>query len=146
MSGSEGYVNDPPASTTEHSTAETKDSVVALLKALKNLQIDIAAINQAVLAKLSGPGEDSARSGQNTVAVAGTAEALGADVDARDLVIIADPDNAGNIYVGNSSVNNSTGAKLPPGGVLPCGNVNLSAIYIDSDYNLEGISYYYNLR
>lgn len=45
MSGSEGYVNDPPAAIDEDSTAETKDSSIALLKANKNLF-------RALLAKL----------------------------------------------------------------------------------------------
>lgn len=99
----------------------------------------------AMLVKLSGPGEDVARSGQKTVAVSGTAEAVGSDVDTKALIIIADLDNGGNIYVGSATVDNSNGAKLPPGGILPCGAVNLSEIYIDADIDEEGISYYYTV-
>ena len=53
MSGAEGYVNDPPASITEDSTAATKDTIPALLKAIKNLQIDIAAFNQVLAGAVS---------------------------------------------------------------------------------------------
>jgi metal-sulfur cluster biosynthetic enzyme len=45
MSGSQGYVNDPPAAVDADSTNETNDSVIALLKAIKNLQIDITELN-----------------------------------------------------------------------------------------------------
>lgn len=45
MSGSQGNVNDPPAAVDADSTNETNDSVIALLKAIKNLQIDITELN-----------------------------------------------------------------------------------------------------
>jgi len=45
MSGSQGYVNDSPAAVDADSTNETNDSVIALLKAIKNLQIDITELN-----------------------------------------------------------------------------------------------------
>ena len=93
--------------------------------------------------KLPAKGGETPVSGQKTVTSAGTQVAVGGDVAARGLVVIADPDNGGNIYVGPSTVDSSTGLKLPPGGILPCGNVNLSAIYIDSDVSGEGITYYY---
>lgn len=41
----EGYVNDPPAAVDADSTNETNDSVIALLKAIKNLQIDLTELN-----------------------------------------------------------------------------------------------------
>ena len=94
--------------------------------------------------KLPAKGGSVPVSGQKTVTTAGTAVAVGGDVDSRDLVVIADPDNAGDIYVGPSTVD-STGCKLPAGGILPCGNVNLAEIYIDADNNGEGISYYYTI-
>jgi hypothetical protein len=105
---------------------------------------DDAGLLADILAKLSGPGEDASHSGQKVVTIAGTAEAVGGDVATKGLVIIADPDNGGNIYVGDSSIDES-GAKLPPGGILPCGAVNLSRIYIDADNSGEGISYYYTV-
>jgi len=45
MPGAEGYINDPPAAVDADSTNETNDSVIALLKAIKNLQIDITELN-----------------------------------------------------------------------------------------------------
>ena len=45
MSGAEGYINDPPAAVDADSTNETNDSVIALLKAIKNLQIDLTELN-----------------------------------------------------------------------------------------------------
>lgn len=88
-------------------------------------------------------GEDTPASGQKTVTTAGSRVAVGSNTDVKNLVIIADLDNSGNIYVGDSTVSSANGAKLPPGGVLPCGAVNLAAIYIDADVSGEGISYYY---
>ena len=41
----EGHVNDPPAAVDADSTNETNDSVIALLKAIKNLQIDLTELN-----------------------------------------------------------------------------------------------------
>ncbi len=90
-------------------------------------------------------GSDTPVSGQKTVTTAGTAVAVGGDVAVKGLIVIADPDNGGNIYVGPATVDSSTGLALPPGGILPAGNVNLSDIYIDSDVSGEGISYYYTL-
>lgn len=45
MSGSQGYVDDPPAAVDADSTNETNDSIIALLKAIKNLQIDLTELN-----------------------------------------------------------------------------------------------------
>ena len=45
MPGAEGYINDPPAAVDADSTNETNDSVIALLKAIKNLQIDLTELN-----------------------------------------------------------------------------------------------------
>lgn len=89
------------------------------------------------------PGGDFPASGQKVVTAAGTAEAVGSDVDTRNLIIVADPDNSGNIYVGPATVDSATGVKLPPGGILPAGNASLADIYIDADVSGEGISYYY---
>ena len=103
----------------------------------------VSANANEVVVKSTIAGCDSPQSGQTIVTAAGTQEAIGGNVDVRNLIVIADPDNSGNIYVGPSTVDSSTGIKLPAGGILPCGNVNLSEIYIDSDVSGEGISYYY---
>ncbi len=90
---------------------------------------------------VSIPGSTSFSSGRKTVAAAGTAEAIGGDVDCLELYVVADPENAGNIYLGGSSVDNS-GGKIPPGGVMPCGPCNLAEVFIDADNSGEGISYF----
>lgn len=90
---------------------------------------------------VSIPGSTSFSSGRKTVAVAGTAEAIGGDVDCLELFVVADPENAGNIYLGGSTIDN-TGGKIPPGGIMPCGPCNLSEVFIDADYSGEGISYF----
>ena len=100
-------------------------------------------IYDILAAALSGPGEESPASGVKVVAAAGTQVAIGGNVDVRGLIVVADVDNGGNIYAGPSTVDSATGVKLPPGGILPAGNVNLSEIYIDADVSGEGVSYYY---
>lgn len=99
--------------------------------------LDVACDIQSV----SIPGSTSLSSGRKTVAAAGTAEAIGGDVDCLELFVVADPDNAGNIYLGGSGVDNTSG-KLPPGGVMQCGPCNLSEVFIDADNSGEGISYF----
>ena len=96
-----------------------------------------------LLANHLAAGGDTPVSGQKTVTAAGTQVAIGGDVNVLGLIVVADVDNGGNIYVGPSTVDSATGVKLPPGGILPCGNVNLSTLYIDSDVSGEGVSYYY---
>jgi hypothetical protein len=100
-------------------------------------------IYDEIVARLPGAGGETPVSGAKTVTTAGTQAAMGGNIGARNLIIAANPDNAGNIYVGPSTVDSTTGLKLPPGGILPCGNVNLSEIYLDADNSGEGISYYY---
>ncbi len=96
------------------------------------------------LAAASIPGGASFKSARKTVTAAGTAEALDEDVDCRDLIVVADPDNAGNIYLGDADVDNTKG-KLPPGGIMPCGAANLSEVFIDADNSSEGVSYFYTI-
>ncbi|MFA5408807.1 MAG: hypothetical protein WC343_08585 [Bacilli bacterium] len=49
----EGYVNDPPAAVDADSTNETNDSVIALLKAIKNLQIDLTELSLTLAGTVS---------------------------------------------------------------------------------------------
>jgi hypothetical protein len=51
----EGYKNDAPASIVNDSTALTLESIISILKAIKNLQIDIkaGAANQTTLATMA---------------------------------------------------------------------------------------------
>jgi hypothetical protein len=107
---------------------------------LKAILTDDEGRVQVDIVSASIPGSTSFSSGRKTV-TAGTAEAIGGDVDCLELFVVADPDNSGNIYLGGSSIDN-TGGKIPPGGIMPCGPCNLSEVFIDADYSGEGISYF----
>ncbi|MCK9569610.1 hypothetical protein M0R72_11775 [Candidatus Pacearchaeota archaeon] len=108
---------------------------------LKAILTDDEGRVQVDIISASIPGSTSFTSGQKTVTAAGTAEAIGGDVDCLELYVVADSENAGNIYLGGSGVDNTSG-KIPPGGIMPCGPCNLSEVYIDADYSGEGISYF----
>lgn len=86
-------------------------------------------------------GSNAPISGQKNVTAAGTAEALGGDQAYKKITIIANSTNTGNIYVGNSSVDSSTGAILPAGGWVDLEFINTNEIYIDSSVNGEGVSW-----
>ncbi len=108
---------------------------------LKAILTDDEGRVQVDIVSASIPGSTSFSSGRKTVTAAGTAEAIGGDVDCLELFVVADPENAGNIYLGGSSVDNSSG-KIPPGGIMPCGPCNLAEVFIDADNSGEGISYF----
>ena len=108
---------------------------------LKAILTDDEGRVQVDVISASIPGSTSLSSGRKTVTAAGTAEVIGGDVDCLELFVVADPDNAGNIYLGGSGVDNTSG-KIPPGGIMPCGPCNLSEVYIDADNSGEGISYF----
>lgn len=108
---------------------------------LKAILTDDEGRVQVDIQSISVPGSTLFSSGRKTVAVAGTAEAIGGDVDCFALFVVADPDNGGNIYLGGSEIDN-TGGKLPPGGVMECGPCNLAEVFIDADNSGEGISYF----
>ena len=129
------------------STAALQTALAALIGEVQASPTENTVLDRLkdVSDRLPAAGGETPVSGAKIVTSAGTQVAVGGAVAVRGLIIIADPDNGGNIYVGPSTVDSSTGVKLPPGGILPCGNVNLSAIYIDSDVSGEGISYYYTI-
>lgn len=91
--------------------------------------------------------------GDKDVAVAGTAEALGAAVDrATSLLIQAKSTNTNNIYLGDSSVSSTNfGIKLAAGESFPVGSdkgkrgfsqlMNLSKLFLDVDTNGEGVTF-----
>lgn len=108
---------------------------------LKAILTDDEGRVQVDIQSVSIPGSTSFSSGRKTVIAAGSAEAIGGDVDCLELFVVADPENAGNIYLGGSSIDN-TGGKIPPGGIMPCGPCNLSEVFIDADNDGEGISYF----
>ena len=85
-------------------------------------------------------------SGENTVAIAGTAEALlGTSQRVKSVVIIAKKGNTNQVYVGGSDVAATTNDGLDAGEsitVEAVGWLDLTEIYLDVDTNGEGIDFY----
>lgn len=79
--------------------------------------------------------------GQNTVASAGTAEVLGSSESVRACSIKALASNSGIIYIGTSAVDNTNGYELLPGESVTLDVDNVADIYIDAEYNTNGVSY-----
>jgi len=87
----------------------------------------------------------AAKSGQKTVAAAGTAEALGSQVINGPIMVKALLANSNNVYVGNDGagdVNSANGLELDAGDSVVFEFVgDLSEIIIDADTNGEGVSW-----
>jgi hypothetical protein len=95
------------------------------------------------------------KTGKKTVASAGTAEALVASKTwVKKLKIVALPGNAGSVYIGDSSVDDTTGVELAAGAVWEMADVagakgddvlefDLNSIYVDAANNDDGVSYSY---
>jgi len=79
--------------------------------------------------------------GINTVATAGTQEALASSQAVKSVTIKALSTNTGLIYVGDSSVSSTTGLQLSAGDSVSLDIANLATVYIDSAVNGEGVSY-----
>lgn len=83
---------------------------------------------------------DTVANGQKTVDAAGTAEQL-PDVACKAATIKALPSNGGNIYLGDSGVDDTNGHVLAAGDTVNVAIDNLNRFYIDADTNGEGVSY-----
>ena len=92
-------------------------------------------------AVVSVSGSNLPKSGQKNVTTAGTQVALGATQVYKELTIIAKSTNTGNIYVGDSTVDSTTGVILPAGGFITLHFVDIVGVYIDSDVNGDGVSF-----
>lgn len=84
--------------------------------------------------------------GQDTVAVAGTAEQLNGGTslpvpNGATVSVTALPSNTGNVYVGDSSVSATTGDVLTPDTSVELPVTDVSSIYIDVDTGGEGVSW-----
>lgn len=85
--------------------------------------------------------------GQDTVAAAGTAEALngGASLSVPDgatVEVAALPGNAGNVYVGDADVSAANGRVLSAGDPPARLNVtDVASVYVDVDTAGEGVSW-----
>ena len=85
-----------------------------------------------------------ALSGKNTVAAAGTAEALGSQAVNGPLMVKALIANTNNVYIGNvaGDVASTNGLELAAGDAVIFDFVgNLSHLFIDVDTNGEGVSW-----
>ena len=87
----------------------------------------------------------SAISGQNTVAAAGTAEALGSGQVHGPLMVKALAANTGNIFIGNDGagdVTSANGLQLGAGDVVVFDHIALlSDLIIDSAVDGEGVAW-----
>ncbi len=83
-------------------------------------------------------------SGEKTVTVAGTAEALASTQQVKSVTIIAKAGNSGQVYVGASDVDNTTNDGLDAGEVLSfdAHGVDLADLFIDVDNSGEGVDFY----
>jgi len=121
MSGSQGYVDDPPAAVDADSTNETNDSIIALLKAIKNLQIDLTELN-VILAGAVSAGKVQCDT-ELTITGEGLAtEATIGDVKtAVEALAVATPDTAAGDLADINAAAASIDGKLPAlvGGKIP---------------------------
>lgn len=85
-------------------------------------------------------------SGDKTVTVAGTAEAIASSQRVRSVTIVAKDNNTGRIYVGGADVSSSVNRGMQAGDVLThtsaSGWLDLADVYIDSSVSGEGVDYY----
>ncbi len=85
------------------------------------------------------PGAGGWTEASKTVAATGTPEALGGDVDFRELLIFELTTNTGEVNWGAASGNGTQHGTLP----VQLTNGNLQEIYLDVAVNGEGVRYLY---
>lgn len=81
------------------------------------------------------------RNGQKTVAAAGTAEAISGSVAVNGVIVQALAGNAGNVFVGDSSVDSTNGFELQPGQATSVAIDNLNKVYVDAANNDDGVCF-----
>lgn len=80
--------------------------------------------------------------GQNTVASAGTAEAIGSSQAILSGVTVkALAGNSGLVYIGNSGVDSANGFELAAGEQIFVEVANVATVYVDSATNDDGVSW-----
>ena len=82
-------------------------------------------------------------SGAKTVAVAGTAEALGGSAACQKIIMTAEDDNTGKIYYGGASVSSSIGDYLFPAQKITIEIDDISKVFIDADTSTDGVKFTY---
>jgi hypothetical protein len=99
-------------------------------------------------------GATTVNSGTKSVTTAGTQVALvSSSTNISSVIIQANPANTGYIFVGDSTVDSSSGVRLSageklsividPNHKLPDALINLNTIYIDSSVDAEGVRFFY---
>lgn len=84
--------------------------------------------------------------GQDTVTTAGTAVPLNGGEsltvpDGASLAIRANSDNSNTVYIGDSSVDSSTGLEKTPGDGVSLNVTDVSTVYVDADGAGDGVSW-----
>jgi len=88
---------------------------------------------------------DTIGNGQKDVAAAGTAEVLAASTPCSSVTIKAKHTNTGMIFVGDSSVDSTNGFVLDAGETISIDLSDLALIYLDTNSNGDGVSYFYTV-
>jgi len=84
--------------------------------------------------------------GQDTVGTAGTAVALNDDTsepvpDGVVLAVRANSDNSTSIYLGDDTVDASSGFELAPGDGLDIRTTDVASVYINAETDGDGVSW-----
>lgn len=84
--------------------------------------------------------------GQDSVTTSGTAVALNGGTsqnppDGKAVSILADNDNTGTVYIGDSTVTTSNGRELDPGTEVSLAVDDVANIHIDADNDGDGVSW-----
>ncbi len=107
---------------------------------------DYGAFTGKTLAEVNSSEFSVMISGQGQCHVAGVAEQISvATIKIRKLKIVAQEDNAGQVYLGASDVDNTVNDGLKPGEILiiePLEYFDLNEVFLDVDTSGDGLDYY----
>lgn len=110
------------------------------------LSREIGTWNAGTLPVSLGANESGIAHGQTSVTSNGTAEQLNGGSsqsvpDGQAVAITAGSDNTGNIYIGDSTVNDTNGFILGPSAGVTLQTDDVTNIYVDSDDNGDSVSW-----
>jgi hypothetical protein len=92
------------------------------------------------------------KDGVRQIFPAGVAVPLGNSEKVIWVTVQADPDNTGNVYVGDSTVSSTRGVELAPGDSMTFQAIdkekryNLAEIYVDAATNNDSVRFVYMVR
>jgi hypothetical protein len=126
-------------------TDGTSVSIISILKEISYMEqtpASRAVTNNGTFAVQStGVSPTTIYNGIKTVTTAGTQVALAASTTVKSVTVKALRTNTNLIYVGDSSVSNTTGFQLSPGDTISMDIADLATVYIDSVIDGEGVSF-----